>query len=73
MNGGSHFESVLTKQIERKVFDNIFSITHLYNSAARIYAANPIRINPFFMSIIFQHYKQLTELSEQQEEDTSYT
>jgi hypothetical protein len=44
--------------------DEIFSIARLYNSACS-YAANPIRINPIFMSIIFHHYKQLGKLSEQ--------
>jgi len=29
------------------------------------YAANPIRINPIFISIIFHHYEQLTDLSKE--------
>ena len=49
---------------DRKVFDNMFSIARMYNSACS-YAANPIRINPIFMSIIFHHYKQLTMISNQ--------
>ena len=52
---------------DRKVFDEIFSIAQLYNSACS-YAANPIRINPIFMYIIFHHYKQLTKLSEEQKQ-----
>jgi hypothetical protein len=40
---------------DRKVFDRMFSIAHLYNSACS-YSANPIRIQPIFMSIIFHHY-----------------
>ena len=60
------FRKYLDKS-DRKVFDNIFSIAHLYNSACS-YAANPIRIHPIFMSIIFHHYKQLIKLSEQIEE-----
>ena len=65
MNGRSHFESTLINQIERS--DKMFFIAHLYNSACS-YAANPIRIHPIFMSIIFHHYKQLIKLSEQIEE-----
>ena len=43
----------------------MFSIAHLYNSAYSYYAAaNPIRIQPIFMSIIFHHYKQLLKLKE---------
>jgi hypothetical protein len=57
------FRKSLNKS-ERKVFDEMFSIVHLYNSACS-YAANPIRINPIFMSIIFHHYKQLTMIAKQ--------
>ena len=52
------FRQTLDKQ-DRKVFDNMFSIAHMYNSACS-YAANPIRIQPIFMSIIF--HKQLLKL-----------
>jgi hypothetical protein len=60
------------KKSDRKIFDEMYSIAQLYNSASS-YAANPIRINPIFMSIIFHHYEQLTELSEelQQQQQTS--
>jgi hypothetical protein len=58
------FRNNLDKQ-DRKVFDNMFSIAHLYNSACS-YAANPIRIQPVFMSIIFHHYKQLLNLKEEE-------
>jgi hypothetical protein len=44
------FRQALDKQ-DRKAFDNMFSIARLYNSACS-YAANPIRIQPIFMSII---------------------
>jgi hypothetical protein len=57
------FRQALDKQ-DRKVFDNMFSIAHLYNSTCS-YAANPIRIQPIFMSIIFHHYKQLLKLKEE--------
>jgi hypothetical protein len=50
---------------DRKAFDNMFSIAHLYNSAS--FAAKPIRIHPIFMSIIFHHYKQLMKIKEELE------
>ena len=59
------FRRALDKK-ERKVFDHMFSICHLYNSACS-FAAKPIRIHPIFMSIIFHHYKQLMEIKEQLE------
>jgi hypothetical protein len=57
------FRNVLDKS-DRKIFDAMFSISHLYNSACS-YAANPIRVRPIFMSIIFHHYKQLLNLSKE--------
>jgi hypothetical protein len=48
------FRKCLDKS-DRKAFDRMFSIAHLYNSACS-YSANPIRIQPIFMSIIFHHY-----------------
>jgi len=57
------FRNAIDKS-DRKIFDEIFSISHLYNSACS-YAANPIRIRPIFMSIIFHHYKQLVKLADQ--------
>ena len=46
---------------DKKLFDRIYATCHLYNSAC-MYAANPIRIQPIFMSIIFHHYQTLKEL-----------
>jgi hypothetical protein len=60
------FRNSLDKS-DRKIFDDMFSIAHLYNSASS-YAAKPIRIQPIFMSIIFHHYKQLARLSKGIEE-----
>jgi hypothetical protein len=57
------FRNLLDKS-DRKIFDKIFSISHLCNSACS-YSAKPIRIQPIFMSIIFHHYKQLIQLTEQ--------
>ena len=57
------FRNSLDKS-DRKKFDEMFSIAHLYNSASS-YAARPIRINPIIMSIIFHHYKRLVKLSKE--------
>jgi hypothetical protein len=53
---------------DRKLFVQMFSIGHVYNSASS-YAAKPIRIQPIFMSIIFHHYKQLVNLSKEIKSD----
>jgi hypothetical protein len=50
----NEFRNRLCKS-DRKLFDRMFSISHLYNSACS-YAAVPIRIQPILMSIIFHHY-----------------
>jgi len=55
------FRNALDKS-DRKLFDEMFSVSHLYNSTCSC-AANPIRIRPIFMSIIFHHYKKLMMLS----------
>ena len=52
---------------DRKIFDDMFDISILYNSASA-YSAKYIRIHPIFMSIIFHHYKKLTEISERIEQ-----
>ena len=57
------FRNALDKS-DRKKFDEMFSISHLYNSACS-YAANPVRIRPISMSIIFHHYKKLLSISKQ--------
>ena len=56
------FRNSLVKS-ERKIFDDMFAISHLYNSACS-YSAKYVRIQPIFVSIIFHHYKQLTKLSD---------
>jgi hypothetical protein len=60
------FRNSLDKS-DRKIFDEMFSNAHLYNSASS-YAANPICIQPIFMSIIFHHYKQLARLTKEIEQ-----
>jgi hypothetical protein len=59
------FRQVLDKS-DRKTFDDMFSIAHLYNSACS-FTIKPIRIHPIFMSIIFHHYKQLMKIKEELE------
>lgn len=46
------FHQALDKS-DKKTFDHMFDIAHLYNSASS-YSARPIRIHPIFMSIIFR-------------------
>ena len=55
---------------DRKLFDRMFSIERLYNSAC-MHAANPIRIQPIFMSIIFHHYKTLKRLKADRTSETT--
>jgi hypothetical protein len=42
----------------------MLSVANLYNSASSN-AAKPIRIQPIFTCILFQHYKQLVVLSKE--------
>jgi hypothetical protein len=51
------FRKKLGKQ-DRKVFDEMFSYSRLYNSAGSN-ACRTQLIHPILMSIIFEHYKQL--------------
>ena len=55
------FRNSLDKS-ERNIFDDMFAISHLYNSACS-YSAKYVRIHPIFMSIIFHHYKGLMQLT----------
>jgi hypothetical protein len=57
------FRNALDKS-DRRIFDEMCSISHLYNSACSC-SANAIRVQPIFMSTIFHHYKKLTRPSEQ--------
>ena len=54
------FRNGLNKS-DRKLFDRMYATCHLYNSAC-MYAANPIRIRPVFMSILLNHYRTLKEM-----------
>ena len=46
---------------DRKKFDEMFSYSRMYNSAGSN-ACQPQLIHQILMSIIFEHYKQLTKL-----------
>lgn len=53
---GNHLERV--DKSERKIFDEMMSITRLYNVAG-VGASKLVLLHPILMSIIFEHYKQL--------------
>ena len=46
---------------ERKIFDEMMSISRLYNVAG-VGACKPVLLHPILMFIIFHHYKELKEL-----------
>jgi hypothetical protein len=48
---------------DRKLFDDMFSKSILYNSAC-VCCANPVRIQPIIMCILFHHYKELSIIEE---------
>lgn len=46
---------------ERKTFDEMMSISRLYNVAG-VGSCKPVLLHPLLMSIIFDHYKQLKKI-----------
>jgi hypothetical protein len=62
-NEWRQFREQLDKS-DRKVFDNMLAISHLYNSACSS-CCRYIKIQPIFMSIIFHHYKEISKLCEE--------
>ena len=54
------FRILLDKQ-DRKIFDEMLSISRLYNVAGTM-ACRPVLIHVILMSIIFEHYKQLKKM-----------
>ena len=58
------FRKALDKK-DRKVFDEMLSIPRFYNVAGTM-ACKPVLIHPILMSIIFEHYKQLTKTGNEQ-------
>jgi len=55
------FRKALDKQ-DRKKFDEMLSIPRFYNVAGTM-ACRPVLIHVILMSIIFEHYKQLSKIS----------
>jgi hypothetical protein len=53
------FRTALDKS-DRKKFDEMFDIPRNYISACS-YSVQYVRLHPILMSIVFHHYKQLTE------------
>ena len=60
------FRQALDKK-DRKIFDEMFSYSRLYNSAGSS-ACRPVLIHPILMSIIFEQYKQLRKIGNEQTE-----
>jgi hypothetical protein len=50
---------------DRKMFDQVYDCVKLHNNSCSN-AYRPVVIHAVLMSIIFEHYKQLTGLMEQQ-------
>lgn len=46
---------------ERKTFDEMMSISRLYNVAG-VGSCKPVLLHPILMSIIFDHYKQMKKI-----------
>ena len=55
------FRKLLGKR-DRKIFDEMLNITRFYNVAGTM-AARPVLIHVILVSIIFEHYKQLTKIA----------
>src|ERR671921_368694 len=60
------FRNALDKS-DRKKFDEMFDIPRFYISACS-YSVQYVRLHPILISIIFHHYKQLTECISEVEE-----
>jgi hypothetical protein len=60
------FRNALDKS-DRKKFDEMFDIPRFYISACS-YSVQYVRLHPILMSIVFHHYKQLTECISEVEE-----
>ncbi len=52
---------------DRRVFDEMFAVPKLYISSC-MSCANPVVIEPIFLSILFHHYKRLVQLINRIEE-----
>ena len=65
------FKSFLEKKA-RKMFDQMYDYVKL-NNAAYCNACRPVVVHAVFMSIIIEHYKQLTRLMDQKKAKDSWT
>jgi hypothetical protein len=65
------FRSMLDKK-DRKMFDQMYDHYKLHNNSCSN-ACRPVVIHAILMSIIFEHYKQLTKLMVQQKVKDSAT
>ena len=54
---------------DRRVFDEMFAVPKLYISSC-MSCANPVVIDPVFLSMLFHHYKGLAQLINRIEEIT---
>jgi hypothetical protein len=54
------FRKALDKQ-DRRRFDEMLSIPRVYNAAGTM-ACSPVLIHVVLMSILFEHYKQLSKI-----------
>jgi len=54
------FRKLLDKQ-DRKVFDEMLSISRFYNVAGTM-VCRPVLVHVILLSIIFEHYKKLTKM-----------
>ena len=54
------FRKLLDKE-DRKIFDEMFSYSRLYNAAGTM-ACRPFLIHTILISILFEHYKQLRKI-----------
>jgi hypothetical protein len=59
------FRSLLDKK-DRKMFDQVYDCVKLHTTACMM-ACRVVVIHAVLMSIIIEHYKQLTKLKEQQD------
>ena len=56
-NNWRSFRELLDK-IDKKLFDDMFNLSYLHNSASSC-CVRPVVIHPIFLSILLEHYKQL--------------
>jgi hypothetical protein len=56
---------------ERKTFDEMMSYSRIYN-AAGVITCKPVLLHPIFISIIFEHYKQLKKIEDLNQEILSF-